>query len=153
MSASVRLAQLGIELPQVATPVANYVPALLTGTHVYTSGQLPLVAGELTATGRLGVDVSLDDGAAAARICALNAVAAAAQAAGGVDRLSRAVKVLGFVASADDFHDQPQVINGASDLLADIFGAPHARSAVGVNTLPLNTPVEVEVIFELAGEA
>jgi len=141
---------MGLTLPQVATPVANYVPALVTGTHVYTSGQLPLVDGELLAVGRLGAEVSTEEGRAAARVCALNALAAAAQAAGGLDRLARAVKVVGFVSSVDGFHDQPQVMNGASDLLGEVFQTPHARSAVGVNTLPLNTPVEVEVIFEFA---
>ncbi len=148
MSISARLEELGIELPEVPAPVANYVPAVRTGKYVYTSGQLPIVDGELV-TGRLGEDVSIEEGMAAARGCALNGIAAAANAAGGVDRLARAVKVVGFVSSTDDFHAQPQVVNGASDLLAEVFGSPHARSAVGTNTLPMNVAVEIEFIFEL----
>lgn len=150
MSISSRLKELGITLPPVTVPVANYVPAVRSGSHVFTSGQLPMVDGELVAEGRLGEAMSIDDGASAARVCALNAIAAAADVAGGVDNLARAVKVTGFVASAEDFFSHPQVINGASDLLAEVFGSAHARSAVGVSALPMNIPVEVEVIFELA---
>lgn len=150
MSISNRLEELGIELPGVAVPVANYVPAVRSGNHVYTSGQLPVVDGRLTVEGRLGEAVSIEDAAAAARVCALNALAAAADVAGGVDNLTGAVKVTGFVSSTEDFFSHPQVVNGASDVLAEIFGGPHARSAVGVSALPLNTPVEVEVVFELA---
>lgn len=150
MSISHRLEELGIELPDVAVPVANYMPAVRSGEHVYTSGQLPVVDGRLTVEGRLGEAVSIEDAAAAARVCALNALAAAADVAGGVDNLARAVKVTGFVSSTDDFFSHPKVVNGASDVLAEIFGSPHARSAVGVSALPLNTAVEVEVVFELA---
>lgn len=149
MSIERRLGELGIALPEVAVPVANYVPAIRSGNYIYTSGQLPMVDGELTAQGRLGAEVSVEDAAAAARVCALNAIAAAGAIAGGVDNLARAVKVTGFVSSVADFYSHPQVVNGASDLLAEVFGSPHARSAVGVAALPLNAPVEVEVIFEL----
>src|SRR5699024_11024825 len=140
-----RLAELGIELPPVIAPVANYVPAVLSGTHVYTSGQLPMAAGELLSPGHVGDDVTVEEAAAAARVCALNAIAAAAAIAGGVDGLIRPVKVTGFVASGTGFSEQAAVINGASDLLGDVFGAPHARSAVGVAELPLGSSVEVEV--------
>ncbi len=150
MSNSERLKEMGVELPEVARPVANYVPAVRSGSHVYTSGQLPVRSGELLVEGRLGESVSVEDAAAAARVCALNAIAAAADVAGGVDNLARAVKVVGFVSSTADFFGHPQVVNGASDLLAEVFGSPHARSAVGVSALPMNTPVEVEVVFELA---
>lgn len=150
MSLSARLQELGIDLPQVSVPVANYTPALVVGDYVYTSGQLPMVDGVLASEGPVGKHVSVEDAARAARACALNALAAAAEAAGGVDRLARAVKVVGFVSSDLDFYGQPQVINGASDVLGEIFETPHARSAVGTNVLPLNSSVEVEVIFELA---
>lgn len=150
MSVERRLDELGITLPEVAVPVANYVPAIRSGNYIYTSGQLPLVDGELTATGQLGSGASVDEAAAAARACALNAIAAAAAVADGVDNLARAVKVTGFVSSAADFFSHPQVVNGASDLLAEVFGSPHARSAVGVAALPLDASVEVEVVFELA---
>ncbi|HLR58002.1 MAG TPA: RidA family protein [Beutenbergiaceae bacterium] len=149
MSVQQRLGELGVTLPEVAVPVANYVPAIRSGNYIYTSGQLPLVDGALAATGQLGPQSSVDDAAAAARVCALNAIAAAAGVAGGVDHLARAVKVTGFVSSSADFFSHPQVVNGASDLLAEVFGPPHARSAVGVAALPLNASVEVEVIFEL----
>ena len=149
MSVQQRLGELGVTLPEVAVPVANYVPAIRSGNYIYTSGQLPLVGGALAATGQLGPQSSVDDAAAAARVCALNAIAAAAGIAGGVDHLARAVKVTGFVSSSADFFSHPQVVNGASDLLAEVFGSPHARSAVGVAALPLNASVEVEVIFEL----
>src|SRR5690625_3619125 len=132
MSLTQRLVQLGIELPQVTVPVANYAPAVVTGGYVYVSGQLPLVDGELGTIGQVGAEVSLEEAAKAARICALNGLAAAVQAAGGVDNLARAVKVTGFVSSAPGFFSQPQVINGASDLLGEIFGNAHARAAVGV---------------------
>lgn len=150
MSLQQRLTELGIDLPHVPVPVANYAPAVISGGFVYTSGQLPVVDGELVGEGKVGESVSLDDAAQAARVCALNALAAAAEAAGGVDKLARAVKVTGFVASAPDFFSQPQVINGASDLLGEVFGTAHARAAVGVNALPMNAPVEVEAVFELA---
>lgn len=150
MSISERLVELGITLPDVAVPVANYAPAVRSGNYIYTSGQLPVIDGAPVSEGRLGEGVSIEDAAAAARVCALNAVAAAAGVAGGVDNLARAVKVVGFVASTGEFFSQPQVVNGASDLLGEIFQSAHARSAVGVSALPLNIPVELEVIFELA---
>jgi len=146
-----RLAELGLTLPPVTAPVAAYVPAVRTGPHVYVSGQLPMVGGKLPATGKVGGDVSAADAAGLARICALNALAAAAEAAGGLDRISRIVKVTGFVASAPGFNRQPQVVNGASELLIEVFGEAgrHARSAVGVAELPLDAPVEVELIAEV----
>ena len=149
MAISQRLEELGIELPPVAAPVAAYAPAVVFGSLVRTSGQLPMKDGDLLLTGKCGTVAVTDDLAyAAARQCALNALAAAAAAVGGVDRLVRAVKVVGFVASTEDYFAQPSVINGASDLLQGIFGSRHARSAVGVAALPLNATVEVEVEFE-----
>jgi enamine deaminase RidA (YjgF/YER057c/UK114 family) len=147
-----RLADLGLTLPKVVTPLAAYVPAVVSGGFVYTSGQLPLVDGELPATGKVGADVDVTEAAALARICALNAIAAAASVAGGLSGIRRIVKVTGFVSSAPDFTAQAQVINGASELLIEVFGeaGKHARSAVGMAVLPLNTPVEVELIAELA---
>ncbi len=150
MTASARLAELGIELPPVAKPVAAYVPAVRSGGLIQTSGQLPSVAGVLTVTGKLGVDVSVEQGKDAARVAVLNALAAAAAVAGGVDEIVRVVRVVVFVASASDFTGQPQVANGASELLGEIFGdaGVHARSAVGVAVLPLDAPVEVELTVE-----
>ena len=152
MSISARLAELGIELPAVAAPVAAYVPAVVHGDLVYTSGQLPFTAGALPATGKLGAEITADEGKGYARTCALNALAAAADAAGGVDRIAGVLRVGGFVASVPEFSGQPGVINGASDLLGEIFGdaGRHARAAVGVPVLPLDSPVEVEVTFILA---
>lgn len=149
MTVSARLVELGIELPQVAAPVAAYVPAIAHGDLVYTSGQLPMMAGALPATGKVGAEVSADDAQAYARQCALNALAAAAAVAGGVDNLTGVLKLTGFVASVPEFTGQPGVINGASLVLAEIFGeaGAHARSAVGVPVLPLDSPVEVEVVF------
>jgi enamine deaminase RidA (YjgF/YER057c/UK114 family) len=146
-----RLAALGLTLPPVPAPVAAYVPAVRTGGFVYTSGQLPTVDGKLPAVGKVGAEVSAADAADLARTCALNAIAAAASAAGGLDAIGRIVKVTGFVASAPGFSGQPQVVNGASELLLEVFGEDgrHARSAVGVAELPLNAPVEVELIAEL----
>lgn len=144
-----RLAELGIELPSVVPPVAAYIPATVHGDLVYTSGQLPMVAGALPATGKVGGGVEASAAYGYTRQCALNAIAAAAAAVGGVDRLTRVVKVTGFVASTPDFTGQPGVINGASELLGEVFGdaGRHARSAVGVPVLPLDSPVEVEVVF------
>jgi len=146
-----RLAALGLTLPPVAPPVAAYVPAVRAGGFVYTSGQLPTVDGKLPAVGKVGAEVSQPEAAELARTCALNALAAAASAAGGLDAIGRIVKVTGFVASAPGFSGQPQVVNGASELLLEVFGedGKHARSAVGVAELPLNAPVEVELIAEL----
>lgn len=151
MSTSERLAELGIELPTVAKPLAAYVPAVRTGNLVYTAGQLPLVDGNLVSSGKVGTEVSPDESRALARVCALNALAAV-DALVGIDAVTRVVKVVGFVASAPGFTGQPGVINGASELFFEVFGeaGAHARSAVGVAELPLDAPVEVEVIFEVA---
>jgi len=148
-----RLASLGLELPPVAAPQAAYVPAVVSRGLVYVSGQLPFIDGKLQLTGKVGAEVSAEEAAALARICALNGLAAAASVAGpgGLDGIARIVKVVGFVASAPGFTSQPVVINGASELLIEVFGESgrHARSAVGMAELPLNTPVEVELIAEL----
>ncbi len=152
MSLVSRLESLGLVLPDPPTAVAAYVPALLSGPWCFTSGQLPLKDGTLMAVGRVGAEVDPDAAYAACRQCALNAVSVAAWASGGLERLLRVVKVVGFVQSDDNFHGQPQVVNGASDLLESLFESQgrHARSAVGTNALPLNAAVEVEVIFEVA---
>lgn len=147
-----RLVELGLTLPQVIKPVASYVPATVTGNLVFVSGQLPFADGALPATGKVGAEVSAEDAQGYARTCALNALAAAESVIGSLDRVTRIVKMLGFVASAPDFTGQPAVINGASDLLTEVFGddGRHARSAVGVAVLPLDAPVEVELILEFA---
>lgn len=155
MSHEKRLAELGITLPGVAAPVAAYVPAVQTGRYVYTSGQLPFTEGALPATGKVGEGeglVSPDDAARYARTCALNALAAVRSVTGSLDAISRIVKVVGFVASDPSFTGQPGVINGASTVLGEIFGDAglHARSAVGVAVLPLDSPVELELVVELA---
>ena len=149
-SAKARLAELGIELPEVAKPLASYVPAVRSGNLVYTSGQLPMQAGKLAATGKLGDDVTPEQGKALARICTLNALAAVDSLVG-IDTVTQVVKVVGFVASAPGFNGQPGVVNGASHLLAEVFGdhGSHARSAVGVAELPLDSPVEVELVVEV----
>jgi enamine deaminase RidA (YjgF/YER057c/UK114 family) len=146
-----RLAEMGITLPSVATPLAAYVPAVRTGNLVYTSGQLPLEGGEPTHSGKVGAEVSPEQGKVAARTCALNGLAAI-DALVGLDSVVRVVKVVGFVASAPGFTGQPGVVNGASELLGAVFGAAgaHARSAVGVAALPLDVPVEVELVVEVA---
>ncbi|GAA4890735.1 RidA family protein [Tessaracoccus lubricantis] len=151
MPVSDRLAELGIDLPPVAAPVAAYVPATRVGNQVWTSGQLPFVDGELTAVGKVGAAVSQDDAVAAARTAALNAVAAAAEVAGGVDNIRRVLKVVVFVASEPGFTAQPAVANGASNLLGEVFGdaGVHVRSAVGVAVLPLDSAVEVELVVEV----
>lgn len=148
-----RLASLGLRLPPVATPLAAYVPAVRSGSMVYTAGQLPLVEGQLLAAGKVGAEVGAAEAAALARTCGLNALAAAASAAGGLSSIKRIVKLTGFVASAPDFTGQPQVVNGASELMLEIFGEAgrHARSAVGTAALPLDAPVEVELIVEVKG--
>jgi enamine deaminase RidA (YjgF/YER057c/UK114 family) len=148
---SERLAELGITLPPVAAPVAAYVPAVRSGAQVLTSGQLPFVDGTLAATGKLGAGVTPEQGAQLARTCALNALAAV-HALVGIDSVVRVVKVVGFVASAEGFTGQPGVVNGASQLLGEVFGEAgvHARSAVGVAELPLGAPVEVELVVEVA---
>ncbi len=145
---SERLAELGLSLPAVPEPLAAYVPAVSHGGLVYTSGQLPSRSGELMATGKVGGEVSVGTGAECARLAALNAMAAVAAAAGGVDEIERVVKVTVFVASTPDFTAQAQVANGASELLGEVFGSAgrHARSAVGTAVLPMDAPVEVELI-------
>ena len=150
-----RLAELGLEVPAVVAPVAAYVPAVLDGDHVWTSGQLPVVGGELAVTGKVGEGDGLVPPAEAARLarqCALNALAAVQSVVGDLDRVTRVVKVVGFVASDPAFTGQPAVVNGASELLGEVFGeqGAHARSAVGVAVLPLDAPVEVEVVVSLA---
>ncbi len=147
-----RLAELGLEIPAVAKPLAAYVPAVVSGNLVFTSGQLPFVAGALPATGKVGSAVSAEDARGYAATCVLNALAAAKSAIGSLDRVTRVVKVVGFVASDPSFTGQPGVINGASELLGKLFGdaGVHARSAVGVAVLPLDSPVEIELILEFA---
>lgn len=146
-----RLAELGLSLPEVVAPAGAYVPAVRTGPYVYTAGQLPLVEGKLPVTGKVGAEVSLEQAQDCARTCALNALAAVAAEAGGLSAIRRIVKVVGFVASAPDFTAQPEVVNGASELLGDVLGEAgrHARSAVGMAVLPKDTPVEVELIAEV----
>ncbi|GAB3400143.1 RidA family protein [Flindersiella endophytica] len=147
-----RLNELGLQLPPVAAPAAAYVPTVRTGNHVYCSGQVPFVDGKLPATGKVGAEVTPEEAYDLARICALNALAAIKAELGDLSRVTRVVKLLVFVASAPDFSGQPQVGNGASELLAEVFGdaGKHARSAVGVAVLPLDAPVEVEMIVEVA---
>lgn len=153
MTASQRLSELGITLPDVPAPVAAYVPAVRAGEFIYTSGQLPFIAGQLAGAGKVGAEVDAETAAGLARIAGLNAVAAAASAAGGVDAIEQVVKLVVFVASAPDFTGQPAVANGASLLVGEIFGdsGRHARSAVGVAVLPLDSPVEVELIVRVRG--
>lgn len=154
MSFSAKLQELGIELPSVAAPVAAYVPAVKAGDFVYTSGQLPFVEGKLAVTGLVGDDVDADSAYQQARIATLNALAAVHDLVG-VDNVTKIVKVNGFVASAKGFNGQPGVLNGASDLLGEVFGSEvgaHARAAVGVAELPLGAPVEVEIIVQVAPE-
>ena len=150
MTASERLAELGITLPAVAKPLAAYVPAVRTGNLVYTSGLLPLQAGDLTHSGKVGAEAPPEQAKIAARTCALNALAAI-DALVGIDAVVRIVKVVGFVASAPGFSGQPGVVNGASEMLGELFddAGAHARSAVGVSELPLDAPVEVELIVEV----
>jgi len=149
---SKRLAELGLALPAVAVPLAAYVPAVRIGDLVHTSGQLPTVEGRLTATGKVGIAVSPEDAAGCARLAALNGLAAVAAEVGDLDAVARVVRVVVYVASGPDFTDQAQVANGASELLGDLFGprGRHARSAVGVAVLPLDSPVEVELVVEVA---
>ncbi len=147
-----RLAELGISIPAVTKPVAAYVPAVATGNLVMTAGQLPFVDGVLPATGKVGAEVAADDAVGYARTAVLNALAAAQSVIGSLDRVTRVIKVVVFVASAPDFTGQPAVANGASTVLGEIFGerGQHARSAVGVAVLPLDAPVEVELTLEFA---
>jgi enamine deaminase RidA (YjgF/YER057c/UK114 family) len=150
--ASRRLAALGLTLPAVTLPLAAYVPAVRSGNFVYTAGQLPVVEGQLLATGKVGAEVGAHEAAALARTCALNALAAVVSVTGSLAAIRRIVKVTGFVASAPDFTGQPQVVNGASELLLEVFGESgrHARSAVGTAVLPLDAPVEIELIAEVS---
>jgi enamine deaminase RidA (YjgF/YER057c/UK114 family) len=151
-SPEARLSALGLRLPNVAPPVAAYVPAVRTGDYVYTAGQLPVVDGQLVATGKVGAEVGATEASALARTCALNALAAVASVTGGLSAVRRIVKVTGFVASAPGFTQQAQVVNGASELLLEVFGESgrHARSAVGMAVLPLDAPVEIELIAEVS---
>ncbi len=155
-----RLAELGLALPEVAAPVASYVPAVVSGNHVYTSGQLPFINGKLEAVGKVAAGsegfaeeptVSPEDAQRYAAVCAVNALAAVKSVIGDLDRITRIVKVVGFVSSDPAFTGQPGVINGASEVLGEIFGdvGRHSRSAVGVAVLPLDSPVEVEVVFAI----
>lgn len=152
VSPTVRLAELGLELPPVPAPVASYLPATVSGGQIFTAGQLPFVDGQLILTGKVGAEVSAEQARDLARIAALNAIAAAASAAGGLDRVARVVKLVVYVASDPTFTGQPTVANGASALVQEVFGeaGQHARSAVGVAVLPLDAPVEVELVAEIA---
>jgi enamine deaminase RidA (YjgF/YER057c/UK114 family) len=149
-----RLAELGLAVPEVARPVAAYVPAVRSGNHVFTSGQLPMRSGELMAVGKVGAEVTPEEATACAQQCALNAIAAVRAEIGDLDLVKRVVKVVAFVASTPDFTGQPQVANGASELFGQVFGdaGVHARSAVGVPVLPLDAPVEVEITVEIMVE-
>ncbi|MBA3311184.1 MAG: RidA family protein [Nocardioidaceae bacterium] len=147
-----RLSELGLAVPEVAKPVAAYVPAVRSGSHVYTSGQLPLRDGELVTTGKVGGAVSPEEAAECAELCALNALAAVKSVVGDLSRVVRVVKVVAFVSSMPDFTGQPGVANGASELIGKVFddAGQHARSAVGVSVLPLDAPVEVEMVVEVS---
>lgn len=153
MIPSQQLARMKIDLPTVAAPVGSYVPAIRVGSQVLTSGQLPMQAGSLVCTGKVGTDVTVEQAAEAAKVAVLNGLAAAAQAAGGIDRIARVIRLAVFVNSAPGFTDQPKVANGASDFLADVFGESgrHVRAAVGVAELPLDAAVELELVVEIAG--
>jgi enamine deaminase RidA (YjgF/YER057c/UK114 family) len=146
-----RLAELGLSVPEVAKPVAAYIPAVRSGNHVFTSGQLPMRDGQLIVTGKVGGEVSQEEAVECARQCALNALAAVKAEIGDLSSIKRIVKVVAFVASTPDFTAQPQVANGVSELLGEVFGdvGRHARSAVGVSVLPLDAPVEVELLVEV----
>ena len=151
MGAEARLKELGITLPQPGTPVANYIPAVRVGNLLFLAGHGPLRDGQATARGKLGKDLSVEDGYKVAREVGLNLLASARAALGSLDKVKRLVKVLGMVASAEGFNDQPKVINGFSDLMVEIFGenGRHARSAVGMAELPMGIPVEIEMILEV----
>jgi enamine deaminase RidA (YjgF/YER057c/UK114 family) len=147
-----KITELGLQLPETSKPLAAYIPAVQSGNLVFTSGQLPMRDGQLLRTGKVGSDVSAEDAKALAEVCALNALAAIKMAIGDLDKVVRVVKVVGFVASSPDFTGQPAVVNGASEFLGSVFGDKgiHARSAVGVAVLPLDAPVEVELIVEVS---
>jgi enamine deaminase RidA (YjgF/YER057c/UK114 family) len=146
-----RLKELGIALPEVTAPIASYVPAVVSGNHVFVSGQLPFVAGKLKAEGRVGEGVTPEEGQECARTAALNCLAAIRSAVGDLERVKRIVRITGYVRSGHGFTGQPAVVNGASDVIVEIFGGAgrHARSAVGVSELPLGAPVEIEMIAEI----
>ena len=154
-SPEARLDELGVKLPETPAPAGAYVPATRSGNLVFTAGQLPLEGGELHFQGKVGDAVGVDESREAARLCAINALAAATTQTGGLSGISRIIKVTGFVASAPGFNGQPQVIDGASEFLGEVFGDAglHARSAVGVAELPMDAPVEVELVLETAPEA
>lgn len=153
MTVESRLAEIGLSVPEIAAPVAAYVPAVRAGNLVFTSGQLPMLNGEIPMTGKVGAEVTPDEAAELAKICALNAIAAVKGLIGDLDKVVRVVKVTGFVASAPGFTSQPVVVNGASAVLGQAFGDAgiHARSSLGVASLPLDAPVEVELIVEVLG--
>lgn len=147
-----KLRDMGIEVPEAAKPLAAYIPALRVGNLIYTAGQIPLVAGKLELTGKVGQDVTLEQAAELAKVCAINGLAAIKSVIGDLDQITRIVKVTGFVNSAPGFSQQPAVIDGASAFFGEVFGeaGKHARSAVGVSELPANAPVEIEFIVEIA---
>ena len=151
MTPEEKLKSLGIELPEVPKPLGSYVPFVRTGNLVYLSGMLPLKEGKLIKTGRVGETVALDDAVACARTATINGLSVLKSAIGSLDKVKRCVKISGFVASSQDFTEQPKIMNGASELIFEVFGEPgrHARVAVGVNVLPLNSPVEIDFIFEV----
>ena len=147
-----RLAEIGIDLPQAAAPAANYVPYVITGSQLFVSGQIPMGASGIEHQGKLGSDYSVEDGQAAAKLCAINILAQAKAALGDLDKIKRLVKLVAFVNSTPEFGDQPKVVNGASDFMVEALGdkGRHARSAVGVAALPFGVAVEIEAIFEVA---
>jgi enamine deaminase RidA (YjgF/YER057c/UK114 family) len=147
-----RLSELGFTLPEVATPAGSYLPAMISGNLVFTAGQIPVIEGKLMATGKLGAEITVEYGAEIAQRCALNALAAVKSVIGDLDRVKQVVKIVGFVSSVPEFTAQPSVINGASEFLQQVFGdaGKHARSAVGVSVLPLDAPVEIELIVEFS---
>lgn len=147
-----RLKELNIELPNAASPAANYVPFVITGNQLWIAGQVPFWNGEIAYRGKVGNDISLEDGVAAARVCGLNILAQAKAALGDLDRIAQVVKLGGFVNAAGDFTDHPKVINGASDMIVDVFGdaGKHARFALGASGLPLNSAVEIDAVLEFA---
>ena len=147
-----KLSELNLSLPEVATPAGSYLPVIISGNLVFTAGQLPLIDGKLMATGKLGAEIKVEQGAEMAQRCALNALAAVKSVLGDLDRVTQIVKVVGFVSSVPEFSSQPAVINGASEFLQQVFGdvGKHARSAVGVAVLPLDAPVEIELIVEFS---
>lgn len=153
MTPEERIISLGIELPEVPKPLGSYVPFVRTGNLVYISGMLPLKAGKLEKTGRAGESITLEEANQAAKIATTNALAVLKSAMGSLNKVKRCVKISGFVSSAENFTDQPKVLNGASDFIFEVFGerGRHTRIAVGVNILPMNSPVEIAFIFEVEG--